>query len=167
MSKTLNLLQLLVMIFRQPACCDSLREVAAIIDAIKSKTYHLGFGCEYRKLSNMSYDYTHWDYEIFEEFAYNKIDLAILYRIQSIGSMFITRAKEHLKYEIISIDDLLDGDDKVLLHQIIRLTDQLVKTNYPSEQRRIVYYSPEPKMTFTFLTKDFTIKAKDIAMPHK
>ncbi len=36
--------QILVMMFGQLAGCDSLREVAAIIDAIKSKNYHLGFG---------------------------------------------------------------------------------------------------------------------------
>ncbi|MBQ2243947.1 MAG: DUF4372 domain-containing protein [Bacteroidales bacterium] len=34
--------QLLVMMFGQPAGCDSLGEVAAIIDAIKSNSYHLG-----------------------------------------------------------------------------------------------------------------------------
>ena len=47
--------QLLVMMFGQLAGCDSLREVAAIIDAIKSKSYHLGFGSGDIKLSNLSY----------------------------------------------------------------------------------------------------------------
>ena len=94
-------------------------------------------------------------------------DLARLYRIQSIGSMFIIRAKEHLKYEVVAEDELLDGDDNVLLEQTIRLTGQLTKAKYPSELRRIVYYAPELKRTFTFLTNDFTIEAKDIAMLYK
>lgn len=46
--------QLLVMMFGQLAGCDSLREIAAIIDAINSKNYHLGFGSGDIKLSNLS-----------------------------------------------------------------------------------------------------------------
>ena len=190
--------QLLVMMFGQLAGCDSIREVAAIIDAIKSKSYHLGFGSGDIKLSNLSYANANRDYKIFEEFAYHMInlaqskritrpfvlngkfyafdsttidlcmslfewayfrktksgikvhtlfdvvtqiptyihiteaklhdvkamdeisyepnafyifdkgyyDLARLYRIQCIGSMFIIRAKEHLKYEIVSGEHL-------------------------------------------------------------
>ena len=68
-----------------------------------------------------------------------------------------TRSKAHLKYDVVAGDELLDGDDNVLLDQTIRLTGQLTKTKYPSELKR----------TFTFLTNDFTIKAKDIAMLYK
>lgn len=64
-------------------------------------------------------------------------------------------------------DELLDGGDNVLLDQTIRLKGPLTKKKYPSELRRIVYYAPELKRTFTFLTNDFTIKAKDIAMLYK
>ena len=81
--------------------------------------------------------------------------------------MFIIRAKQHLKYEIVSGDDLLDGDNNVLLDQTIRLKGPLTKKKYPSELRWIVYYAPELKRTFTFLTNDFTIKAKDVAMLYK
>lgn len=64
------------------------------------------------------------------------------------------KAMEHLKYEIVSGDDLLDGDDNVLLDLTIRLKGPLTKKKYPSELRRIVYYAPELKRTFTFLTND-------------
>ena len=47
--------QLHVMMFGQLAGCDNPREVAVIIVAIKSKSYHLGFGSGDIKLSNMSY----------------------------------------------------------------------------------------------------------------
>ena len=50
--------------------------------------------------------------------------------------MFIIRAKEHLKYEVVAGDELLDGDDNVLLDQTIRLTDQLTKTKFSSELKR-------------------------------
>lgn len=251
--------QLLVMMFGQLAGCDSLREVAAIVDAIKNKNYHLGFGSGDIKLSNIFYANANQDYKIFEKFAYFMINLvtskkitrpfelngkfyafisttidhcmsifecayfrktkcgikvhtlfdvvtqiptyihitevrlhdvkamdgipyepnafyifdkgycvlARLYRIQCIGSMFIIRAKEHLKYEIMSGDDLLDADDNIMLDQTIMLKSPLPMKKYPSEMRRIVYYAPELKRTFIFLTNDFTIKAKDIAMLYK
>lgn len=251
--------QLLVMMFGQLAGCDSLREVAAIINTIKSKSYHLGFGSGDIKLNNTSYANANRDYKIFEEFTYYMInlaqskritkpfvlnskfyafdsttidlgmslfewayfrktksrikvhtlfdvitqmptcihipeaklhdvkamddipyepnafyifdtgyyDLARLYWIQCIGSMFIIRAKKHLKYEIISGGDLLDGDNNVLLDQTIRLKGLLTKKKYLSELRQIVYYAPELKRTFTFLTYDFTIKAKDVALLYK
>lgn len=53
------------MMFGQLAGCDNLREVAAVIDAIKSKSYHLGFGSGDIKLSNLSYANANRDYKIF------------------------------------------------------------------------------------------------------
>ena len=82
MGEALHLLEsAFVMMFGQLAGCDSLREVAAIIDAIKSKSCHLGFDSEDIKLSNMSYANANRDYKIFEEFAYNMINLAYRKRI--------------------------------------------------------------------------------------
>ena len=45
--------QLMVMMFGQLSSCDSLREVICIIDAIKTKSYHLGFGAGDITLSNL------------------------------------------------------------------------------------------------------------------
>ena len=81
--------------------------------------------------------------------------------------MFIIRANDHLKYEVVAGDELLDGDEYVLLDQTTRRTEQLIKNKYPSELRKIIYYTPELKRSFTFLTNDFTIKANDIAMLYK
>ena len=47
--------QLMVMMFGQLSSCDSLREVICIINAIKTKSYHLGFGTGDIKLSNVAY----------------------------------------------------------------------------------------------------------------
>jgi len=41
------------------------------------------------------------------------------------------------------------------------------KKKYPAKLRRIVYYAPDLKRTFTFLTNNINIKAKDIAMLYK
>ena len=251
--------QLLVMMFGQLSSCDSLREVICIIDAIKNKSYHLGFGTGDIKLSNVAYANANRDYKIFEEFAHYMInlaqskrldrefvlhgkfyafdsttidlclslfqwalfrttkggikvhtlfdvvtqiptyihiteakvhdvnamddipyepyafyifdkgyyDLARLYRINIIDSYFVIRQKSHLNYEIVDGEDLLDGTDNVLLDQTISLTGYQTKKKYPSTLRRIVYYAPELKRTFTFLTNNFALKASDIALLYK
>ena len=64
------------MMYGQLSSCDSLREVICIIDAIKNKSYHLGFGSGDIKLSNVAYANANRDYRIFEEFAYYMINLA-------------------------------------------------------------------------------------------
>ena len=251
--------QLLVMMYGQLSSCDSLREVICIIDAIKNKSYHLGFGSGDIKLSNVAYANANRDYRIFEEFAYYMInlaqskrldrefvlhgkfyafdsttidlclslfqwaffrktkggikvhtlfdvvtqiptyihiteakvhdvnamddipyepyafyifdkgyyDLARLYRINIIDSYFVIRQKSHLNYEIVDGEDLLDNTDNVLLDQTIRLTGYQTKKKYPGTLRRIVYYAPELKRTFMFLTNNFVLKASDIALLYK
>ena len=247
------------MMFGQLSSCDSLRELVCIIDAIKTKSYHLGFGSGEIKLSNLSYANAHRDYRIFEEFAYHMIelaqkmrldrefilhgkyyafdsttidlclslfhwalfrktkggvkvhtlfdvvtqiptfihiteanvhdvnamddipyepyafyifdkgyyDLARLYRINTIDSFFVIRQKSRLNYEVVDGEDLLDNADNVLLDQTILLTGYQTKKKYPATLRRIVYYAPELKRTFTFLTNNFTIKASDVALLYK
>ena len=251
--------QLLLMMFGQLSGCDSLREVICIIDAIKNKSYHLGFGNGDIKLSNVAYANANRDYKIFEEFAHYMInlaqskrldrefvlhgkfyafdsttidlclslfqwalfrttkggikvhtmfdvvtqiptyihiteakvhdvnamddipyepyafyifdkgyyDLARLYRINIIDSYFVIRQKAHLNYEIVDGEDMLDGPDNVLLDQTISLTGYQTKKKYPGTLRRIVYYAPELKRTFTFLTNNFALKASDIALLYK
>ena len=251
--------QLLVMMYGQLSGCDSLREVICIIDAIKNKSYHLGFGSGDIKLSNIAYANANRDYRIFEEFAYHMINLAQskridrefelhgrfyafdsttidlclslfqwayfrktkggikvhtlfdvvtqiptyihiteaklhdvkamddipyepfafyifdkgyyaldrLYKINIIDSYFVIRQKSRLNYEVVDGEDLLDGADNVLFDQTIRLTGYQTKKKYPAELRRIVYYAPDLKRTFTFLTNNFTLKAKDIALLYK
>ena len=251
--------QLLVMMFGQLSGCGSLREVICIIDAIKSKSYHLGFGSGDIKLSNIAYANANRDYRIFEEFARHMInlaqskrldrefilhgkfyafdsttidlclslfqwayfrktkggikvhtlfdvvtqiptyihiteakvhdmnamddipyepfafyifdkgyfDLARLFKIDLIDSFYVIRQKSRLNYEVVGGEDLLDGEDNVLLDQTIRLTGYQTKKKYPAKLRRIVYYAPDLKRTFTFLTNNFTLKAKDIALLYK
>ena len=251
--------QLLVMMYGQLSGCDSLREVICIIDAIKTKSYHLGFGSGDIKLSNVAYANANRDYKIFEEFARHMIDLAQskrldrefilhgkfyafdsttidlclslfqwayfrktkggikvhtlfdvvtqipthihiteakvhdmnamddipyepfafyifdkgyfdlarLFKIDLIDSFYVIRQKSRLNYEVVEGEDLLDGEDNVLLDQTIRLTGYQTKKKYPAKLRRIVYYAPDRKRTFTFLTNNFTLKAKDIALLYK
>jgi IS4 transposase len=108
-------------------------------------------------------------YEPYAFYIFDKgyYDLARLYTINTIGSYFVIRQKSHLRYEVVDGEELLDEGDNVLLDQTIRLVGYQTKKNYPSMLRRIVYYAPDLKRTFTFLTNNFIIKAKDIAMLYK
>lgn len=77
------------------------------------------------------------------------------------------REKRRPKYEITAGEDVLEGTDNVLQDQTIRFTGKRNCTNYPSEIRRIVYYSPEMNRTFTYYTNNFYLKASDIALLYK
>ncbi|MDD4639474.1 MAG: transposase, partial [Bacteroidales bacterium] len=80
---------------------------------------------------------------------------------------FVIRQKSHLNYEIVDGEDLLDDPDNVLLDQTISLTGYQSKKKYPGTLRRIVYYAPELKRAFTFLTNNFALKAGDITLLYK
>ena len=63
--------------------------------------------------------------------------------------------------------DLCEGSDNVLSDQTVRFSGKRNKGNYPIPIRRIVYYSPEFKRTFTYYTNNFYLKASDIALLYK
>jgi hypothetical protein len=108
-------------------------------------------------------------YEPYAFYIFDKgyYDLARLYTISTIGSYFIIRQKSRLNYEVVDGEELLNGEDNILLDQTIRLTGYQTKKKYPAELRRVVYYAPDLKRTFTFLTNNFELKAKDIALLYK
>jgi hypothetical protein len=94
-------------------------------------------------------------------------DLARLFTINIIGSNFIIRERGQLQYEIIDGEDLLESPDNILFDQTIRLTGQQTRKKYPSPLRRVGFYSIEHRRTFTYLTNNFEIKAKHIALLYK
>ena len=94
-------------------------------------------------------------------------DLARLFIIQQSGAFFIIREKGHPKYEVVSGEDFLEGDDNIIRDQTIRFTGKNNREHYPSELRRIVYYAPELQRTFTYYTNNFYLPAKDIALLYR
>lgn len=94
-------------------------------------------------------------------------DLERLFTINLIRSNFIIREKGHLQFKVVSGEAPLKLSDNVLYDQTILLVGQQTKKKYPDLLRRVVYYSPEHKRTFTYLTNNFGIKAGHIAMLYK
>ena len=108
-------------------------------------------------------------YEPFACYIFDRgyFDLRRLYHINEVSSFFVIREKRRPKYEITAGEDVLEGTDNVLQDQTIRFTGKRNCTNYPSEIRRIVYYSPEMNRTFTYYTNNFYLKASDIALLYR
>lgn len=109
------------------------------------------------------------DYEPFACYIFDRgyWDLERLYRIELLNSFFVIREKRRPKYEIVDGEDLLESTDNILADQTIRFTTKGNKEHYPFPIRRIVYYDPERKRTFTYYTNNFYLKASDIAFLYK
>jgi IS4 transposase len=94
-------------------------------------------------------------------------DLNRLYRIELLNSFFVIREKRRPKFEVLDGEDLLEGPDNILRDGTVRFTTKGNTENYPAEIRRIVYYEPKLKRTFTYYTNNFYLKAREIAFLYK
>ena len=94
-------------------------------------------------------------------------DLARLFTINLIGSNFVIRERSNLKYEVVDGEALIESPDNILYDQTIRLTGQQTKERYAALLRRVGYYSVEHRRTFTYITNNFEISAKQVALLYK
>lgn len=94
-------------------------------------------------------------------------DLARLFTINLIGSNFVIRERSNLKYEVVDGESLIESPDNILYDQTIRLTGQQTKERYTALLRRVGYYSVEHRRTFTYITNNFEISAKQVALLYK
>lgn len=94
-------------------------------------------------------------------------DLARLFTINLIGSNFVIRERSNLKYEVVDGEALIESPDNILYDQTIRLTGQRTKERYTALLRRVGYYSVEHRRTFTYITNNFEISAKQVALLYK
>mgnify|MGYP000906763002 FL=1 len=94
-------------------------------------------------------------------------DLARLFTINLIGSNFVIRERSNLKYEVVDGEALIESPDNILYDQTIRLTGQQTKERYTALLRRVGYYSVEHRRTFTYITNNFEISAKQVALLYK
>lgn len=103
-------------------------------------------------------------YYIFDKGYY---DWTRLYNINTLQAYFVIREKDNILYEIVDGEEILDGKDNILFDQHIRLTGYQTKQKYPGELRHIGFYSEKYKRTFIYLTNNWEISAKDIALLYK
>ena len=94
-------------------------------------------------------------------------DLTRLFTINLIESNFVIRERSSPKYEVVDGEALIESSDNTLYDQTIRLTGQQTKERYPTLLRRVGYYSVEHRRTFTYITNNFEISAKQVALLYK
>ena len=94
-------------------------------------------------------------------------DWARYFTINLLGALFVTRQRKNIKYEIIDGEELMENEDNILFDQRIRFTEKNTRNNYPAELRRVGYYDKERKRTFIFLTNNFDIEPKYVALLYK
>lgn len=94
-------------------------------------------------------------------------DLARLFRIHLCGAFFVIREKGKPKIGIVDGEDMLDGEDGVLLDQTVRFSGKRNAGNYPTTIRRIVYYAADLGRSFVYYTNNFYLAAKDVALLYR
>lgn len=80
------------------------------------------------------------------------VDFEALNRIDSRGAFFVTRAKDNMKYEIVSTNFNVDQSTGLLEDHMIRLTGYKSKKLYPKELRLIKFCDPETGEQHTFIS---------------
>jgi hypothetical protein len=90
------------------------------------------------------------------------IDYSWLYGINKQGVWFVTRLKSNACYEVIENKEIdLKGD--ILADQIIQLTSDKAKEDYPELLRRVHFMDPETGHHYVFLSNRFDLSAATIA----
>ena len=101
-------------------------------------------------------------YYIFDR-GYN--DFGQLYRINAIGACFVIRAKNNVKYRVLSWKRRMPPG--VLSDSIIEFTVYKSSKVYPEKLRRVVYRDEESGVVYTYLTNDLESSALVIANLYK
>jgi hypothetical protein len=94
------------------------------------------------------------------------LDFRQLYRIQSNSAFFVTRSRKRFDFEAFASKEV-DIASGIQSDQVIRPKNFYPANKYPGKLRRIVYYDDLKDKTFVFLTNNFELKAKGIAMLYK
>lgn len=93
------------------------------------------------------------------------LDFARLYTIHLAGGFFVTRAKDNTKLRRLYSKPIINEEKKQGLRcdQIVVLSRQKARKDYPEKLRRIKYYDAEHHQYYVFLTNNFTLPALIIA----
>ena len=91
------------------------------------------------------------------------IDFHRLYTlIHQSRAFFVTRAKDNIKYEVISSADV-DQEAGLISDQLVKLTGYKSSKSYPEAFRLVIYEDYATGIVYTFMTNDFDLQALSIA----
>ncbi len=94
------------------------------------------------------------------------LDYERLFKINSSGAFFITRAKSNLSFERL-YSNKVKKELGIKCDQVIKFSNFCAIKKYPEKLRRIKYFDKETNKYYVFLINDFNIEAKTIADLYK
>jgi hypothetical protein len=94
------------------------------------------------------------------------IDFKRLYRIHLHSAFFVTRTKTNFRFRRM-YSNKINKKSGVLSDQVGKLEGYYSLKDYPEKLRRIKYHDEETEKTLVFLTNNFNLKAKEIALLYK
>lgn len=94
------------------------------------------------------------------------VDYARLYKIDVHTAYFVIRAKNNLKFSRM-YSRKSDKENGILIDQIGKLVNYYALKDYPKKLRRVKYYDKDTNKTFVFLTNNFDLEARQIALLYK
>ena len=94
-------------------------------------------------------------------------DFQALYRIHTLGSYFVTRAKSSLKYIIVEQNFNIDDKTGLRADKIIELTIAKSRELYPEKLRLVEFYDLEKDNYLVFMTNNFDVTALEICYIYK
>ena len=95
------------------------------------------------------------------------IDFNRLFKIETRGAYFVTRAKSNISFNVIKYVNEINIESGILKHEVIKLKGYNQSKTYPKEIRKIMYYDKETCKYFEFLTNNFEIKSEEVALLYK
>ncbi len=118
-----------------------------------------------------SHDINFLDILEFEPGAYyvmdrGYVDYGRFYKIHTDKAFFVTRAKGGMRF-VPTRSNSADKKSGIICDQVIRLSTQKGRKDYPEKLRRIKFYDSVTKHTYVFLTNNFELSALTVALLYK
>jgi hypothetical protein len=91
------------------------------------------------------------------------VDFEALFRINSAGAFFVTRAKDTMRYQVVEQDFNIDESTGLRANKIVCLTVAKSKKLYPEKLRLVEFYNDINGELLVFLTNNFDVSALEVA----
>lgn len=91
------------------------------------------------------------------------IDFKALYKLNLVGSFFISRSKSSMDFSVLEVNYNIDETTGLRGDKIIELNGYKSKQLYPESLRLVEYYDFENEVELSFLTNNFELTALEIA----
>lgn len=85
------------------------------------------------------------------------VDFEALYRMHRGETYFVTRAKDTMRYEVVSTNYNIDDLDGIVGDQVIHLIGYISEKKYPEDLRLVKFYDADKNEVISFITNNFEL----------